>query len=148
MTRSALRGWNKSSRASSSSLVLSVWTTLRECRRSCMRRSANLLWVGKVVNRRTKPTRCRRVSKPAAVVNESVGRIKGKFTTVEYMPIHFLYKSVNTHELVALYAASNSCVVSSTRDVMNLMAYNYIASQQKFDGVVPLWICRCCTKFE
>jgi trehalose-6-phosphate synthase len=27
---------------------------------------------------------------------------------VEYMSIHFLYKSVNTHELVALYAASNA----------------------------------------
>ncbi|KAJ5277495.1 hypothetical protein N7534_008327 [Penicillium rubens] len=63
-------------------------------------------WQGRY--RRTKPTRCRRVSKPAAVVNESVGRIKGKFTTVEYMSIHFLYKSVNTHELVALYAASNA----------------------------------------
>ncbi|KAJ5244824.1 glycosyl transferase [Penicillium chrysogenum] len=82
--------------------------------------AANLPWVGKVVNRRTKPTRCRRVSKPAAVVNESVGRIKGKFTTVEYMSIHFLYKSVNTHELVALYAASN--------------ALRRVSHAQKFDG--------------
>jgi trehalose 6-phosphate synthase len=72
------------------------------------------------------------------VVNGLVGRINGKFSTVEYMPIHFLYKSVNTHELVALYAASNACVVSSTRDGMNLMAYEYIASQQKFHGVLCL----------
>lgn len=54
------------------------------------------------------------------------------------MPIHFLHKSVNFDELIALYAVSDACIVSSTRDGMNLVAYEYIASQQKRHGVLVL----------
>lgn len=64
-----------------------------------------------------------------AVVNELVGRINGRFGTVEFTPIHFLHKSVDFDELVSLYAVSDVCVVSSTRDGMNLVSYEYIASQ-------------------
>jgi trehalose 6-phosphate synthase len=58
--------------------------------------------------------------------------------TVEFTPIHFLHKSVNFDELIALYAVSDVCVVSSTRDGMNLVAYEYIATQQKRQGVLVL----------
>jgi trehalose 6-phosphate synthase len=58
--------------------------------------------------------------------------------TVEFTPIHFLHKSVNFDELIALYAVSDVCVVSSTRDGMNLVAYEYIATQQKRHGVLVL----------
>ncbi len=54
------------------------------------------------------------------------------------MPIHFMHKSVNFDELVALYAVSDVCLVSSTRDGMNLVSYEYIASQQKRHGVMVL----------
>lgn len=89
-----------------------------------------------------------------AVVNELVGRINGRFGkfslchptpeksrlltsssgTVDYMPIHFMHKSVNFDELLALYAISDACVVSSTRDGMNLVSYEYVASQEKQIG--------------
>jgi trehalose 6-phosphate synthase len=55
------------------------------------------------------------------VVNELVGRINGRFGNVEFMPIHFMHKSVNFEELVALYAIADACLVSSTRDGMNLV---------------------------
>lgn len=58
--------------------------------------------------------------------------------TVEFMPIHFLHKSVNFDELIALYAVSDACIVSSTRDGMNLVAYEYIATQHKRHGVLVL----------
>lgn len=58
--------------------------------------------------------------------------------TVEFMPIHFLHKSVNFDELIALYAVSDACIVSSTRDGMNLVAYEYIATQQKRHGSLVL----------
>jgi hypothetical protein len=58
--------------------------------------------------------------------------------TVEFMPIHFLHKSLNFDELIALYAVSDVCVISSTRDGMNLVAYEYIATQQKRHGVLVL----------
>lgn len=58
--------------------------------------------------------------------------------TIEFQPIHFLHKSVNFDELIALYAVSDACIVSSTRDGMNLVAYEYIATQQKRHGVLVL----------
>lgn len=73
-----------------------------------------------------------------AVVNELVGRINGKFGTVEFMPIHFLHQSVDPDELCALYAASDVCLVSSTRDGMNLVSYEYIATQRDNHGVMIL----------
>ena len=56
-----------------------------------------------------------------ATVNELVGRINGRFGTVEFMPIHFMHKSLSFDELCALYAVSDVCLVSSTRDGMNLV---------------------------
>jgi len=54
------------------------------------------------------------------------------------MPIHFIHKSVSFDELISLYAVSDACVVSSTRDGMNLVSFEYIASQQKHKGVLIL----------
>jgi trehalose 6-phosphate synthase len=58
--------------------------------------------------------------------------------TIEFMPIHWMHQSVNFEELIALYAASDVCLVSSTRDGMNLVAYEYIATQRKRHGVLVL----------
>ena len=57
-----------------------------------------------------------------STVNELVGRINGRFGTVEFMPIHFMHKSIPFDELCALYAVSDVCLVSSTRDGMNLVS--------------------------
>jgi trehalose 6-phosphate synthase len=57
-----------------------------------------------------------------ASVNELVGRINGRFGTVEFMPIHFMHKSIPFNEMCALYAVSDACFVSSTRDGMNLVS--------------------------
>ena len=73
-----------------------------------------------------------------AVVNELVGRINGRFGTIEFMPIHFLHQSVSFDELTALYAVSDVCLVSSTRDGMNLVSYEYIATQRERHGVMIL----------
>jgi trehalose 6-phosphate synthase len=54
------------------------------------------------------------------------------------MPIHFMHQSVPFDELIALYAASEVCLVSSTRDGMNLVSYEYIASQKGRNGVLIL----------
>ncbi|EJD55344.1 alpha,alpha-trehalose-phosphate synthase t [Auricularia subglabra TFB-10046 SS5] len=73
-----------------------------------------------------------------STVNELVGRINGRFGTVDFMPIHFMHKSLPFDELCALYAVSDVCLVSSTRDGMNLVSYEYIACQQKKHGVMIL----------
>lgn len=58
--------------------------------------------------------------------------------TVEFTPIHFLHKSLDFDELLALYAVSDVCLITSTRDGMNLVCYEYIATQQRRHGVLVL----------
>ena len=72
------------------------------------------------------------------VVNELVGKINGRFGTIEFTPIHFMHKSVSFDELTALYAVADACIVSSTRDGMNLVSYEYIVCQQNNHGVLIL----------
>jgi trehalose 6-phosphate synthase len=49
-----------------------------------------------------------------------------------------MFDSVSQEELVALYAASDACVVSSTRDGLNVVSLEYIACQQRGQGVLLL----------
>jgi trehalose 6-phosphate synthase len=81
-------------------------------------------WIGKVVLvQLAVPSRqdVEEYQNLRATVNELVGRINGRFGTVEFMPIHFMHKSLPFDELCALYALSDVCLVTSTRDGMNLV---------------------------
>jgi len=96
-------------------------------------------WIGKVVLvQLAVPSRqdVEEYQNLRATVNELVGRINGRFGTVEFMPIHFMHKSLAFDELCALYAVSDVCLVSSTRDGMNLVSYEYIACQEEKQGVM------------
>jgi trehalose 6-phosphate synthase len=96
-------------------------------------------WIGKVVLvQLAVPSRqdVEEYQNLRSTVNELVGRINGRFGTVEFMPIHFMHKSLAFDELCALYAVSDACLVSSTRDGMNLVSYEYIACQQRKQGVM------------
>lgn len=73
-----------------------------------------------------------------SVVNELVGRINGQFGTAEFVPIHFMHKSIPFQELISLYSISDVCLVSSTRDGMNLVSYEYISCQQEKKGTLIL----------
>jgi trehalose 6-phosphate synthase len=82
-------------------------------------------WIGKVVLvQLAVPSRqdVEEYQNLRATVNELVGRINGRFGTVEFMPIHFMHKSLAFDELCALYAVSDVCLVTSTRDGMNLVS--------------------------
>ncbi|ANB12848.1 alpha,alpha-trehalose-phosphate synthase (UDP-forming) TPS1 [Sugiyamaella lignohabitans] len=98
-------------------------------------------WIGKVVFVQVAvPSRqdVEEYQNLRAVVNELVGRINGKFGSVEFTPIHFLHKSIDFKELISLYAVSDVCLVSSTRDGMNLVSYEYVACQEKKNGALIL----------
>ncbi|CAO3597887.1 unnamed protein product [Absidia cylindrospora] len=98
-------------------------------------------WVGKVVLVQLAiPSRedVEEYQQLRSTINELVGRINGQYGTVEFVPIHFMHRSIPFEELVALYAASDVCLVSSTRDGMNLVSYEYISSQQNKHGVLIL----------
>jgi trehalose-6-phosphate synthase len=98
-------------------------------------------WVGKVVLVQLAiPSRedVEEYQSLRSTINELVGRINGEYGTIEFVPIHFMHKSLPFPELVALYAASDVCLVTSTRDGMNLVSYEYIASQVEKHGVLIL----------
>lgn len=98
-------------------------------------------WVGKVILVQIAvPSRqdVEEYQRLEQLVNQMVGRINGKYGTVDFMPIHFMHKSVTFDELVALYTISDACVVSSSRDGMNLVSYEYICCQQENHGVLVL----------
>ncbi|KAH3681916.1 hypothetical protein WICPIJ_007112 [Wickerhamomyces pijperi] len=98
-------------------------------------------WIGKVVLvQLAVPSRgdVEEYQSLRATVNELVGRINGTFGTVEFVPIHFMHKSIPFDELISLYNISDVCCVSSTRDGMNLVSYEYIACQQDLKGSLIL----------
>lgn len=98
-------------------------------------------WIGKVVLVQVAvPSRgdVEEYQNLRSTVNELIGRINGKFGTVEFVPIHYMHKSVPFDELISLYSISDVCLVSSTRDGMNLVSYEYIACQSENKGVLIL----------
>ncbi|CAI5743255.1 unnamed protein product [Peronospora destructor] len=66
-------------------------------------------------------------------VNQIVGRLNGIFGTLDYAPIHFIQQQATLHdELCALYDLADVCLVTSTRDGMNLVSHEFIVCQQHF----------------
>uniref|UniRef100_M4BQ24 Trehalose-phosphatase n=1 Tax=Hyaloperonospora arabidopsidis (strain Emoy2) TaxID=559515 RepID=M4BQ24_HYAAE len=66
-------------------------------------------------------------------VNQIVGRINGIFGTLDYAPIHFIQQQATPHdELCALYDLADVCLVTSTRDGMNLVSHEFVVCQQHF----------------
>ena len=71
-------------------------------------------------------------------VNELVGRINGRFGSLDYTPIHYINRSVKKEELCALYNVADAAVVTSVRDGMNLVSYEYVVCQnEKKNGSKP-----------
>jgi len=71
-------------------------------------------------------------------VHEIVGRINGRFGTLGSVPIQHLDCSLAFTELCALYAVTDVCLVTSLRDGMNLVSYEFVACQSKNAGVLVL----------
>ncbi|XP_054814273.1 alpha,alpha-trehalose-phosphate synthase [UDP-forming] 1 isoform X2 [Prosopis cineraria] len=71
-------------------------------------------------------------------VHEIVGRINGRFGTLTAVPIHHLDRSLDFHALCALYAVTDVALVTSLRDGMNLVSYEFVACQEKKKGVLIL----------
>ncbi|KAM6552290.1 hypothetical protein CsatB_002098 [Cannabis sativa] len=71
-------------------------------------------------------------------VHEIVGRINGRFGTLTAVPIHHLDRSLDFHALCALYAVTDVALVTSLRDGMNLVSYEFVACQAAKKGVLIL----------
>ena len=71
-------------------------------------------------------------------VESMVGKINGTRATVENTPVHFLHRSVDFHELCALYNIADVALVTPLMDGMNLVAKEFIACQTENPGVLVL----------
>lgn len=71
-------------------------------------------------------------------IEQTVSRINGEFGTVDWAPISYQFQNRPFHEIVALYAAADIALVTPIRDGMNLVAKEFVASQQKTTGVLIL----------
>jgi trehalose 6-phosphate synthase len=72
-------------------------------------------------------------------VAEAAGRINGQFGDIDWAPIRYVNRSIPRATLAALYRAARLGVVTPLRDGMNLVAKEYVASQNEDDpGVLVL----------
>ncbi|XP_051208527.1 probable alpha,alpha-trehalose-phosphate synthase [UDP-forming] 2 isoform X2 [Lolium perenne] len=74
----------------------------------------------------------------ASQVHELVARVNGRFGTIRTTPIHHLDQTVDFPDLCALYAVTDVALVTSLRDGMNLVSYEYVACQESNKGVLIL----------
>jgi trehalose 6-phosphate synthase/phosphatase len=73
-----------------------------------------------------------------SLVDGLVGRINGDFATPNWVPVHYIFRSLSERELVALYRAADVMLVTPLRDGMNLVAKEFVASRTDGDGVLVL----------
>ena len=71
-------------------------------------------------------------------LDELVGKINGRFGSVDWTPILYQYRFLPFYPLVALYSISDVALITPLRDGMNLIAKEYIASRIGKTGVLIL----------
>lgn len=71
-------------------------------------------------------------------IDELVGRVNGKFSTINWTPIEYFYKGFPFEDLVALYSLADIMLVTPLRDGMNLVCKEYVACCTDGKGVLIL----------
>ncbi|HEY6461338.1 MAG TPA: bifunctional alpha,alpha-trehalose-phosphate synthase (UDP-forming)/trehalose-phosphatase, partial [Polyangiaceae bacterium] len=71
-------------------------------------------------------------------VDELVGRINGAYSTVDWVPIHYVHRSMTEAQVVALYRAADVMLVTPLRDGMNLVAKEFVTCRTDEEGVLVL----------
>ncbi|MFB3763735.1 MAG: bifunctional alpha,alpha-trehalose-phosphate synthase (UDP-forming)/trehalose-phosphatase [Methanotrichaceae archaeon] len=71
-------------------------------------------------------------------IDELVGRINGKFGSIDWTPILYHYKFIEFDKLIALYSIADAGLVTPLRDGMNLIAKEYLATKTDGTGVLIL----------
>jgi len=69
-------------------------------------------------------------------IEATTGRINGKYSTLDWRPLIYQYRSIPFHEMVAVYNLSDVGLITPLRDGMNLVAKEYIACQKGHYGML------------
>lgn len=67
-----------------------------------------------------------------------VSQINGQFGDPGWMPVHYIHRSLERPELVALYRAADIALITPLKDGMNLVAKEFCAAQAGDQGVLIL----------
>lgn len=62
-------------------------------------------------------------------VDRIVGRINGRFSTLEWTPVRYFYRSLPYEDVVAHYAACDVAWITPLRDGLNLVAKEFVATK-------------------
>ncbi len=73
-----------------------------------------------------------------AEIEQLVGEVNGRFTHDGWVPIHYIYRSLDRDELIAHYRAADIGMITPLKDGMNLVAKEFCACCVKEDGVLIL----------
>jgi trehalose 6-phosphate synthase/phosphatase len=73
-----------------------------------------------------------------ARLEESVGRVNGKYGTLGWTPVLYQHRSLDHAALAALYLRADVGLVTPLRDGMNLVAKEFLASRRDEDAVLVL----------
>lgn len=71
-------------------------------------------------------------------IDETIGTINGKFSTINWTPVYYFYHGFGFEELTALYHIADVALVTPLRDGMNLVAKEYLAAKRDKPGVLIL----------
>lgn len=71
-------------------------------------------------------------------IDQEVGRINGKYGSVAWSPIRYMYRSFGQDDMKALYNHADVALIIPLRDGMNLVAKEYLASRTDGTGVLIL----------
>ena len=71
-------------------------------------------------------------------IDELIGRINGRYGSLDWTPISYQYTSLPFNDLVAFYAAGDVALVTPLRDGMNLVAKEFVACCVDNNGVLIL----------
>ncbi|WP_423148956.1 bifunctional alpha,alpha-trehalose-phosphate synthase (UDP-forming)/trehalose-phosphatase [Rubrolithibacter danxiaensis] len=71
-------------------------------------------------------------------IDKVVGSMNARFRTLNWIPVHYYYRSFPFEMLSALYYSADICLVTPMRDGMNLVCKEYVASKVNNDGVLIL----------
>jgi trehalose 6-phosphate synthase/phosphatase len=71
-------------------------------------------------------------------IDQLVGNINARYRTLNWLPVHYFYRSFSIEFLSALYYTADICLVTPMRDGMNLVSKEYVSSRVNNDGVLIL----------
>lgn len=71
-------------------------------------------------------------------VERLVSEINGEFTTPGWVPVHYLFRSLDQAELISYYRGSDISLVTPIKDGMNLICKEYVASNVDENGALIL----------